>query len=84
MKKTFEDKVLGVIKKIKPGFTMSYGEIAKKSGSPGAARAVGNIVSKNKDFTIPCHRVIKSNGELGSYNGLRGNKEEILKQEGAI
>jgi methylated-DNA-[protein]-cysteine S-methyltransferase len=79
--KTFTEKVYSVVKKIPKGKTLSYKQVAKKAGSPNAFRAIGNILNKNYDPTIPCHRVIKSNGELGGYNRGKENKKKILKKE---
>ncbi len=63
---------------------MTYKEVAQKAGQPKAYRAVGNILNKNYDSTIPCHRVIRSDGATGGYN--RGTKQKIklLKMENAI
>jgi len=63
---------------------MTYKQVAALAGSPNAFRAVGNIMSKNTDHGVPCHRVIKSDGTLGGYNGLAGEKARILKNEGAL
>ncbi|MDQ5901650.1 MAG: methylated-DNA-[protein]-cysteine S-methyltransferase [Patescibacteria group bacterium] len=82
MPKTFTQKVLDVAKKIPKGKTLTYKEVAEKAGSPGAFRAVGNILNKNYDPNIPCHRVIKSNGEAGGYNKGRDSKINILRREG--
>lgn len=82
-KKTFAEKVYAVVKKIPRGKTLSYKEVAKRSGSPKAARAVGNILNKNRDEGVPCHRVIKSDGSLGGYNKGVKKKKEILQKEGA-
>lgn len=82
---TFTKKVIAIVKKIPKGKTMTYKEIAAAAGSPGASRAVGSIMAKNADFDIPCHRVIRSDGTIGPYNGLRGkSKEQLLKDERAI
>lgn len=62
---------------------MTYGEVARKAGSPGAARAVGNILSKNYDPAIPCHRVVRSDGDIGNYNRGRSLKAELLGKEKA-
>lgn len=83
--KIFTEKVLDIVKKIPKGKVMTYKQIAEKSGSPGASRAVGSIMAKNSDTTVPCHRVIRSNGTIGPYNGLRGaSKEELLRSEGFV
>lgn len=83
--KSFEENVLITVRAIKEGAVMTYGEVAKKSGNPKASRAVGSIMAKNQDKNIPCHRVVKSDGSIGIYNGLRGkSKEAILKAEGVI
>lgn len=80
---SFKEKVLEVVKKIPKGKTLSYREVAGKAGNPKAARTVGNIMAGNKDKAVPCHRVIKSDGALGGYNGLRGEKIKLLRSEGA-
>lgn len=81
--KTFTEKVLEVVKNIPKGSVMMYKEIAELAGSPGASRAVGSVMAKNKNLDIPCHRVIRSDGSIGPYNGLRGkSKQELLKDEG--
>jgi len=83
--KTFTEKVISVVKKIPKGTVMTYKQIAEKAGSPRASRAVGSIMAKNNDLSVPCHRVIRSDGSIGPYNGLRGDsKEQILREEGAI
>lgn len=82
--KTFREKVLAVTSKIKKGDTLTYKEVAIQAGNPKAARAVGAILKTNFDPNIPCHRVIKSNGETGGYNRGEKNKKEILKAEGVI
>lgn len=82
--KTFTEKVYEVVRKIPEGKTLSYKEVAKKAGSEKAFRAVGNILNKNYDPKIPCHRVIKSTGELGGYNRGAINKKKILLKEGFL
>jgi O-6-methylguanine DNA methyltransferase len=81
----FKEKVLGVVAKIPKGKTMSYKEVAWRAGSEGAARAVGTIMKGNHDPKIPCHRVIRSDGGMGGYNG-GGIKVKLqkLKAEGAL
>lgn len=61
---------------------MTYGEVARRAGKPGAARAVGNILSKNYDPKIPCHRVIRADGGMGGYNRGVNKKIDLLKKEG--
>ncbi|HOS87893.1 MAG TPA: MGMT family protein [Candidatus Pacearchaeota archaeon] len=79
--KTFQEKVLAIVKKIPKGRTLTYREVAKRAGSPGAYRAVGNILSKNYDPKIFCHRVIRSDGKIGGYNRGVKKKIKLLKQE---
>ena len=84
-KNSFQNNVLSVVRKIPKGKTMTYGEVAKQAGSPKAARAVGMIMSQNQDLSVPCHRVIRSDGKIGAYNGLRGKSKLILlKEEGVL
>ena len=83
--KTFAEKVRDIVRKIPKGKTMTYKEVATKAGNARAARAVGAVMRTNYDTGIPCHRVIKSDGTLGSYNrGGTKRKEQILKNEGAL
>lgn len=84
MNTDFTNRVIEVVKAIPRGSTMSYGEVAKQAGNPGAARAVGSIMKHNANTSVPCHRVVKADGSIGDYNGLRGEKERLLRQEGAI
>ena len=83
-KESFKEKVLDVVRKIPKGETITYKDVAMLAGSPNAFRAVGNIMSKNFDPTVPCHRVIRSDGKLGQYNRGDDEKKTILKKEGAI
>lgn len=79
----FQYKVLSIVSTIPAGKVLTYSQVAAKAGNPGASRAVGSIMAKNQDKNIPCHRVVKSDGAIGMYNGLRGeSKSEILKKEG--
>lgn len=77
----FKDNVLKIVANIAKGKTLSYKEVAALAGRPKACRAVGNILNKNYDPKIPCHRVIRSNGQLGGYNRGVAKKEKLLKQE---
>ena len=83
--KAFVEKVRDVVRKIPKGKTMTYKEVATKAGNSKAARGVGAIMRSNYNRDIPCHRVIYSNGGLGSYNrGGTLRKQAILKSEGAL
>lgn len=78
----FKEKVLQVVKNIPRGQTLTYKQVAVLAGYPKAARAVGSLLKKNSDISVPCHRVIKSDGTPGHYNGLLGSsKEELLSKE---
>ncbi len=79
--KTFTEKVYGVVRKIPKGKTLSYMEVARRAGNAKAYRAVGNILNKNQNPQIPCHRVIRSDGTLGGYNRGAKKKKEILEKE---
>lgn len=81
---TFAERVYSVVKKIPKGKVLTYQEVARKAGNQAAYRAVGNILNKNFNKTIPCHRVIRSDGKLGGYNREGKNKAKILKKEGYI
>ena len=84
MKKTFAEKVRNVVRKIPKGKTLTYKEVAAKAGNAKAARAVGAVMRTNYDPSVPCHRVVHSNGTIGNYNrGGAERKIEILKEEGA-
>ncbi|MCK4522169.1 MAG: MGMT family protein [Nanoarchaeota archaeon] len=78
----FNQKVLGLVKKIPKGKVTTYKIIAKKLNTK-AYRAVGNALHNNKKpVVIPCHRVVNSDGNIGAYS--RGIKQKIilLKKEG--
>ena len=83
-KPTFSERVQIVVRKIPKGKTLSYKEVAKRAGNEKAYRAVGNILNKNYDKHIPCHRVIRSNGEPGGYNRGARKKMELLKSEAPV
>ncbi len=79
---SFRERVRDIVRAIPKGQTMTYGEVAKRAGNPGAARAVGAIMRTNYDPDIPCHRVIKSDGTLGGYNrGGVQKKQSLLAAE---
>ncbi len=82
--RTLQEQVYAIVRKIPAGTCLTYKQVAERAGRPKAYRAVGNILNKNYDPTIPCHRVIRSDGQTGGYN--RGSKQKRirLKQEGAL
>ena len=83
--KSFNEKVIDVVKGIKEGKVLTYGEVAVRAGNALASRAVGSIMAKNIDKNVPCHRVVKSDGSIGMYNGLRvESKHNLLKKEGVL
>jgi methylated-DNA-[protein]-cysteine S-methyltransferase len=79
----FREKVLSIVRGIPMGVTMTYAQVAEAAGSKGAHRAVGSIMKANYDPTVPCHRVIKSDGSVGDYNrGGPAAKQALLWKEG--
>ncbi len=84
MKLGFRGKVLREVKKIPRGNVLTYGEVARKAGSSKAYRAVGNILNKNYDSGIPCHRVICASGKVGGWNRGSNQKLALLKSEGVL
>lgn len=82
---TFAEKVYRVVRKIPKGQTRTYKEVARLAGSPRAYRAVGNILNKNRDLkNVPCHRVVRSDGDIGGYAFGKKKKYALLKKEGAM
>ena len=81
---TFKEKVYSVVKTIPRGKVLTYKEVARRVGSARAYRAVGNVLNKNVDPKVPCHRVIRSDGKIGGYRGGNTSKVKILKMEGYI
>ena len=82
----FQRSVVIQCRRIARGKTVTYGELAELAGSPGAARAVGSVMSSNRvPIVVPCHRVVGACGSLGGYSSPRGleMKKELLKMEGA-
>jgi O-6-methylguanine DNA methyltransferase len=78
---TFKERVLLVVANIKKGEVLTYKEVAILSKNSRAYRAVGNILNKNYNPQIPCHRVIRSNGKIGGYNRGSKLKEVLLDRE---
>ena len=82
--KFFKQKVLEVVKNIPKGKIMSYKQVARLAGRPKGYRAVGNILNKNYNSKIPCHRVIRADGKPGDYNRGRKMKIALLKKENPV
>ncbi len=89
----WDRRVLDGVGTIPRGATASYGEVARRIGAPGAARAVGGAVGRNPiGLLIPCHRVVAGDGTLGGYGGswfgsreeLLGLKERLLELDGVV
>jgi methylated-DNA-[protein]-cysteine S-methyltransferase len=85
--------VLAQVATVPWGATTSYGEVARRIGRPGAARAVGGAVGRNPlALVVPCHRVIAGDGSIGGYGGdWYGSREEklslkrdLLAREGVV
>lgn len=81
---SFREKVLQVVRKIPRGKVLSYKKVAELAGFPRAWRAVGNILNKNRNPKIPCHRVIRSNGKIGGYRYGQKKKATLLQKEGVV
>ena len=64
----FRERVRAAVSRIPKGRVMTYGEVARAAGSPGAARAVGNIMKANHDAAVPCHRVVRGDGSLSGID----------------
>jgi methylated-DNA-[protein]-cysteine S-methyltransferase len=82
----FARRVVQHCRKIPPGKTMSYGQLAAACGSPRAARAVGNVMRTNRyPLIVPCHRVVGSGGSLGGFSAPHGiaTKQQLLAGEAA-
>lgn len=79
----FKERVLAIVSRIPKGSVMTYGEVAARAESPGAARAVGSCMAQNVDPAVPCHRVVRSDGKIGEYNrGGVSRKKQLLQDEG--
>lgn len=80
----FAKDVVAACRRIGWGRTRSYGELAKECGAPGAARAVGSIMAKNRfPLIVPCHRVLAAGGAIGGYSAPDGlvMKRRLLAME---
>jgi len=81
---SFQQQVWGMLRRIPPGETWSYAQLASAIGHPNASRAVGTAIARNPiALIIPCHRVIDSQGRLAGYSGGLERKRWLLRHEGA-
>lgn len=84
----FQQRILTAAKTIPSGVTISYEELASRAGFPGAARAAGSVMRRNRfPIIIPCHRVISKSGKIGGYSGMQKGamielKKKLLNLEG--
>ncbi|KAB2853459.1 MAG: methylated-DNA--[protein]-cysteine S-methyltransferase [Sphingopyxis terrae] len=81
----FHRAVYAATRSVPWGRTATYGEIARKAGSPGAARAVGHALSRNPvEVIVPCHRILAAGGRIGGFSahGGVGAKAHLLGIEG--
>jgi O-6-methylguanine DNA methyltransferase len=79
---SFRARVLRTVAGISRGQVMTYAAVARAAGSPRAARAVGSIMRRNHDPSVPCHRVVRSDGRAGGYNRGVHRKLSRLCAEG--
>lgn len=84
MNTSVSERVWSIVCSIPKGQVLSYAEVAKRAGFPGAARAVGTMMKNNHDPNRPCHRVIRSDGTVGEYNRGAQRKEILLRKEGVL
>jgi AraC family transcriptional regulator of adaptative response/methylated-DNA-[protein]-cysteine methyltransferase len=78
----FQERVWRALREIPPGATVSYAEIAARIGSPKAARAVAQACATNHiAVAIPCHRVVRRDGDLAGYRWGVDRKRELLRRE---
>jgi methylated-DNA-[protein]-cysteine S-methyltransferase len=82
----FAGRVVAACRRIPWGQTRSYGQLAAECGSPAAARAVGQVMARNRyPLIVPCHRVLGSGGRLGGFSAPQGLrlKRRLLAMESA-
>jgi methylated-DNA-[protein]-cysteine S-methyltransferase len=81
----FSREVLQRLARVPYGEVTTYGELARATNRPQAARAVGTVMNRNPiPIVLPCHRVVGANGSLVGYGGGLERKEQLLKLEGAL
>lgn len=83
----FHRRVYECARTIPPGTTLSYGEVARRLRTPGAARAVGQALARNPfALIVPCHRVLAAGGKIGGFTAPGGvvTKRRLLAVEGSV
>jgi methylated-DNA-[protein]-cysteine S-methyltransferase len=83
----FQRRVVVACRCIPCGSTQSYGQLAEAAGSPGAARAVGQVMATNRyPILVPCHRVVAAGGRLGGFSAPQGVslKRQLLAFEAGV
>lgn len=83
----FNRQVYAIARSIRPGSTLTYGEIATRLGQPGSSRAVGRALGDNPfPIVVPCHRVLAADGSMHGFSapGGVGTKRRMLQIEGAL
>jgi len=80
---SFARRVYEELMKVRFGELTTYGELARRVGVPGGARAVGGALGRNPlAIFIPCHRVVAAGGRLGGFGAGPGWKRRLLEHEG--
>jgi methylated-DNA-[protein]-cysteine S-methyltransferase len=78
----FHTRVWATMRKVTPGTTVSYAELAARAGAPRAMRAAGSACARNAIcLFVPCHRIVRSDGGLGGYYYGLATKRRLLDHE---
>lgn len=81
----FSQSAWRVMRKISPGKTLTYADLAKRAGSEDAVRAAGSACARNLiALVVPCHRIVKTGGALGNYAYGLKYKQWLLSHEGVL
>jgi methylated-DNA-[protein]-cysteine S-methyltransferase len=80
----FASAVLRVVARIPSGRVITYGDVARLAGRPGAARAVGAVLASSTRPGLPYHRVVAAGGRLGGYGSGSAMKAALLAAEGLV